>query len=100
MHGTPTPKSIALRERLIFALDVTSAEEAHALVERLGDFVTFFKLGLEVFLAGGGFRISFLACRAWKEGVCRSQILRRAEHGQFGCPCAPQAAGELRHGSR
>jgi orotidine-5'-phosphate decarboxylase len=40
------------RERLIFALDVPTISEAEALVERLGDSVVFYKLGLELFTAG------------------------------------------------
>jgi len=46
------PKSIPDRERLIFALDVADAATARALVERLGDAVLFYKLGLELFMAG------------------------------------------------
>lgn len=48
---TPT---IADRERLIFALDVADAGEARRWVERLGDSVVFYKLGLEL-LAGGDY---------------------------------------------
>src|SRR5438067_1507839 len=63
MHGTQarelSQKSIPVRERLIFALDVASTGEAKALVERLGDSVVFYKLGLEFFMAGGYFE--FLA---------------------------------------
>ena len=44
---------IPVRDRLILALDVESAEDARELVERLGDAVTFYKVGLELFLAGG-----------------------------------------------
>lgn len=46
-------KPIPPRERLIFALDVPSAAEARAMVEELGDSVQFYKLGLELFMAGG-----------------------------------------------
>lgn len=46
-------KPIPVRERLIFALDVPSVVEAKALVDRLGHSVGFYKLGLEVFMAGG-----------------------------------------------
>ena len=46
-------KSIPLRERLMFALDVSSVEEARAMVEVLGDQVVFYKLGLELFMSGG-----------------------------------------------
>ena len=42
---------VPLRERLIFALDVASLEEAQTLISTLGDTVQFYKLGLEVFLA-------------------------------------------------
>ena len=49
--------SIAARERLIFALDVADAAQARALVERLGDSVTFYKVGLELFMAGSYFEL-------------------------------------------
>ena len=48
-------KPIPVRERLIFALDVSSVAEAKALVQRLGNTVAFYKLGLEIFMAGGYF---------------------------------------------
>lgn len=49
------PKQIPAHERLIFPLDVGEFEEAKALVRHLGDAVSFYKLGLELLLAGGGF---------------------------------------------
>lgn len=48
---------IAHRERLIAALDVPTAGEARALAERLGDAVRFYKIGLELFTAGGYFEL-------------------------------------------
>jgi orotidine-5'-phosphate decarboxylase len=45
------------RDQLIFALDVPEADEARALAERLGDAVTFYKLGLELMMAGGYFEL-------------------------------------------
>ena len=42
-------------ERLIVALDVPTPGEARALVERLGDAVRFYKVGLELFTASGAF---------------------------------------------
>ena len=48
---------IATRERLIFALDVPDARSARSLVERLGDAVHFYKIGLELFMAGGYFEL-------------------------------------------
>jgi orotidine-5'-phosphate decarboxylase len=44
-------------ERLIFALDVPGADEARRLVQTLGDAVRFYKLGLELFTAGGYFEL-------------------------------------------
>jgi len=52
------PDGISSRERLIFALDVPTAEEARDLVTRLGDAVLFYKIGLELFLSGGYFELS------------------------------------------
>ena len=40
------------RDRLIFALDVADGAAARKLVERLGDAVQFYKIGLELFMAG------------------------------------------------
>lgn len=48
---------IPARERLIFALDVPSLEEARDLISTLGDTVEFYKLGLEVFLSGHYFEL-------------------------------------------
>lgn len=45
------------RERLIVALDVPSVAEARALVEKLGDAACFYKIGLELFMAGGYFEL-------------------------------------------
>lgn len=52
-----TPKNIPARDRLIFALDVPGAAEARELVTRLGDSVTFYKLGLELFMGGEYFAL-------------------------------------------
>jgi len=54
-------------ERLIVALDVATAAEARALVERLGDAVRFYKVGLELFSAPGCFElVSWLTGRGHK----------------------------------
>ena len=50
-------KGIAREERLIVALDVPTAREAKALVEKLGDSARFYKVGLELFTAGGYFEL-------------------------------------------
>jgi orotidine-5'-phosphate decarboxylase len=44
-------------ERLIVALDVPSPAEARALVETIGDAARFYKVGLELFMAGGYFEL-------------------------------------------
>jgi orotidine-5'-phosphate decarboxylase len=60
-------KPIPPRERLIVALDMPNAAEAKALVERLGDGAWFYKLGLELFMAGGYFELmEWLAARGKK----------------------------------
>ena len=50
---TPIPR----RSRLIVALDVPTAGEARALVERIGDAAVFYKIGLELAMAGGYFEL-------------------------------------------
>jgi len=45
------------RDRLIAALDVPSAAQARAYAEQLGDAVKFYKIGLELFTAGGYFEL-------------------------------------------
>jgi orotidine-5'-phosphate decarboxylase len=49
--------AIDRRERLIVALDVPGAAEARALAERIGDAACFYKMGLELFTAGGYFEL-------------------------------------------
>jgi orotidine-5'-phosphate decarboxylase len=49
--------SIPARERLIFAMDVPNADAARRLADTLGDSVSFYKLGLEVFMSGGAFEL-------------------------------------------
>ncbi|MEN3929785.1 orotidine-5'-phosphate decarboxylase [Microvirga sp. W0021] len=43
----------AARERLIVALDISSIDEARALVRKLGDEVVFYKIGYQLGYAGG-----------------------------------------------
>lgn len=47
------PTQIDPRDRLIVALDLSSAEAAEALIARLGDSVTFYKIGYQLGYAGG-----------------------------------------------
>ena len=48
---------IPRQERLIVALDLPTARDARALVEKLGDAARFYKMGLELFMAGGYFEL-------------------------------------------
>jgi orotidine-5'-phosphate decarboxylase len=49
--------NIPRAERLIVALDVAAADEARVLAERLGEAVRFYKVGLELLMAGGYFEL-------------------------------------------
>jgi len=49
--------AIPARERLIFAMDVPDADAARRLADQLGDSVQFYKIGLELFMAGGYFEL-------------------------------------------
>jgi len=53
-HPTAPPAA----ERLIVALDLPSADDARAAVRALGPSVSFYKIGLELFLAGGYFELA------------------------------------------
>ena len=46
-------RGISPRDRLIVGLDLPSVEEAEAMVKRLGETVTFYKIGMELSYAGG-----------------------------------------------
>jgi len=46
------PKPIPDRERLIFAMDVADPDVARRLADELGNAVSFYKLGLELFMTG------------------------------------------------
>ena len=62
--GVMAQADIPSRERLIFALDVPDAAAARDLAGRLGDHVHFYKLGLELMMAGGYFELlDWLAAR-------------------------------------
>jgi orotidine-5'-phosphate decarboxylase len=47
------PAKIAPRDRLIVALDLPSVEAAEAMIGKLGDSVTFYKIGYQLAYAGG-----------------------------------------------
>lgn len=57
MTGLKSDKAIPPAERLIVALDVPDAQAARQLVRQLDDSVSFYKIGLELFMAGGYFEL-------------------------------------------
>jgi orotidine-5'-phosphate decarboxylase len=60
-------KPIPARERLIFALDVPGIDEGKRWVERLGDSVEFYKLGLQFLMTGQYFdMVEWLGARGKK----------------------------------
>jgi orotidine-5'-phosphate decarboxylase len=59
-------KQIPVNERLIFALDVDSKDEAERWLDRLGDHVHFYKVGLQLFLAGWFPVIDMITARGHK----------------------------------
>lgn len=59
-------KNIPLNERIIFALDVASKAEAERWLDRLGDHVRFYKVGLQLFLAGGFPVVDLILARGHK----------------------------------
>ena len=90
---------IAPRERLIVALDLSSVEAAEALVARLGDAVSFYKIGYQLAYAGGLSYAQKLDRRR-QAGLSRPQAARYRQHG-----CARReerrAAGRnIPHGAR
>jgi orotidine-5'-phosphate decarboxylase len=48
------PRAAGADPRLIVPLDLPSVDEARAIVDRLGEAVGFYKVGLELFATGGG----------------------------------------------
>ena len=60
------PANFAPRDRLIVALDVPNVELAEAMVSRLGDAVTFYKIGYQLAYAGGLPLVGKLADRGKK----------------------------------
>lgn len=52
-----TPKNIDTRDRLIFALDVPTRVQALEWVERFGDAISFYKIGMELLTSGEYFQV-------------------------------------------
>src|ERR1700761_6449038 len=47
------PSNIPIKDRLIVALDLPSVEQAEAMIAKLGDSVSFYKIGYQLAYAGG-----------------------------------------------
>ncbi len=62
MSAAPIP----LEERIIFALDLADPREARALVDRLAGQIRFFKVGLQLFFAGGWPVVAHIAAKGCK----------------------------------
>ncbi len=60
------PAHVDSRDRLIVALDLSSVEAAEAMIARLGDSVTFYKIGYQLAYAGGLALVPKLAERGKK----------------------------------
>lgn len=65
-----SPLAIEAKDRLIVALDVPDATAARALVGTLGDAVSFYKIGLELCMAGGYFELLDDLVRQGKKVFC------------------------------
>lgn len=59
-------KNIPLNERIIFALDVASTDEAQKWVDRLGSHIHFYKVGLQLFISGWFSVIDMITARGHK----------------------------------
>jgi len=57
---------IPLEERIIFALDLADPREALALVDRLAGRIRFFKVGLQLFFAGGWPVVEYMVTKGCK----------------------------------
>ena len=114
------------RDRLIFALDVPTAAEATAWVERLGDSVAFYKIGMELLTSGDYFRVLEDLAQRGKQVFGKTEIGKQrggvvGAHGALGrdrrrkkgshctprhsnkCPisiCPGQTYGKTRRGMR
>ena len=64
-------KNILSQDRLIVALDVPTVADAKQMVESLGEVVTFYKIGLELFMSGEYFELLDwkLAAARWIQTV-------------------------------
>ncbi|MDY0390120.1 MAG: orotidine-5'-phosphate decarboxylase [Desulfobulbus oligotrophicus] len=57
---------VPLHERIIFALDLANPAEALQLVDQLADHIRFFKVGLQLFFAGGWPVVEYIVAKGCK----------------------------------
>lgn len=57
LYNSASMPTIPISQRLIVALDYPGHRQARELVEQLGDTVSFYKVGLELFMDGGSFEL-------------------------------------------
>jgi hypothetical protein len=74
------PTAIPLEERIIFALDLADPGEARALVDRLSGRIRFFKVGLQLFFAGGWPMVDYIVGKdnaffQWNRGWVHARII-------------------------
>ncbi|NTV14297.1 MAG: orotidine-5'-phosphate decarboxylase [Desulfobulbaceae bacterium] len=107
---------IPLRDRIILALDLDTPEKAKALVERTEAQLGFYKVGLQLFLAGGFEVVDWLVGRGHRvmldlklhdisatvalavEQLCRHQVTFATVHGEPPVVKAAVAAAQGRVG--
>src|SRR6185295_14774489 len=63
-------RAIPRRERLIAALDVPTAAEARLMVEKIGESVRFYKIGLELSTTGGYYELLDWLVKRGKRVFC------------------------------
>lgn len=68
-----THKDISLKDRIIFALDVDSKQEAEKWVDTLGSHINFFKVGLQLFI-GGWFPVIEMITKRGHKVMCDLKI--------------------------
>ena len=78
-QSNPSIPLIPVRERLIFALDVPGRDEAVKLIDRLGDSVQFYKLGLELCMTPHYFELVELLVGRGKKVFADLKLLDIAE---------------------
>lgn len=66
MEGTMSNTTIPLRERIIVALDVDTPEQAKALVKKCESHVSFYKVGLQLFMGSWFETVDWLVDRGHK----------------------------------